>query len=182
MSTIKKPNNLEELLICQATLDKKIGEQRHNGFTPRKKNEIDIILALDDELQEWLKELPQEYNFKTWKQKKYNARKELEEFTDILFFYLQLINYRLQKGCIPVAAKNFLNELAAGYDMLQPDGNVIFYVCMLKQKLWDTDYVGFLETYIKVAKARGFRKQQIIDMYWHKYIYNLKRIQGEWSL
>ena len=83
---LKKPESYEELLETQQILNESI---------PKLKTEFDIILALDDEFQEWLKELPQEYNFKNWKKKEYSREKELEELTDILFFILQLAN-RLQ--------------------------------------------------------------------------------------
>lgn len=71
MENIKKPKTFEELLIFQEILGGKVGEPRPNGFTPRKRTITDILLSLDDEFQEWLRELPQEYNFKTWKQKEY---------------------------------------------------------------------------------------------------------------
>lgn len=93
---MKKPTNFRELLELQRILDMETAKPRENGFEPRKRNEQDILSALDDEFQEWQKELPYEYNFKTWKQKEYNREKELEEFVDVLFFFLQYVNYKAE--------------------------------------------------------------------------------------
>ena len=62
---IKKPETFEELLELQRILDENTTKTRENGFTPRERNEMDIIFSIDDEIQEWLKELPNELNFKT---------------------------------------------------------------------------------------------------------------------
>ena len=85
---ISKPRSFDDLLYLQKLLDNEVSKPRKNGFVPRKRNDMDILSALDDEFQEWQKELPYEYNFKTWKQKEYSREKELEEFVDILFFFL----------------------------------------------------------------------------------------------
>ena len=65
---IKKPETFEELLNLQKIFDKEVLKPRKNGFIPRERTEQDIIYALDDEIQEWLKELPKELNFKIWKE------------------------------------------------------------------------------------------------------------------
>ena len=87
---IKKPETFDDLLNLQKILDENISDK----FSEREKTEIDILDAIKDEKQEWLKELPYHLNFKTWKRKEYNRDKELEEITDILFFILQLANYK----------------------------------------------------------------------------------------
>lgn len=47
---LKKPTDFNEMLECQATLDRRIADERENGFVPRKRCELDILLALDDEV------------------------------------------------------------------------------------------------------------------------------------
>lgn len=70
-----------DLLEMQKQLDEEVAKPRENGFVPRKRTLLDIKLALDDEFQEWLRELPQELNFKTWKKKEYKREDELIELT-----------------------------------------------------------------------------------------------------
>lgn len=77
----------KELLGMQKQLDETVEKPRKSGYIPRKRTLLDIKLALDDEFQEWLRELPDEYNFKTWKEKEYSREKELIELVDVLFSY-----------------------------------------------------------------------------------------------
>lgn len=95
MKTINKDiKDIEftDLLKLQKQLDEEVAKPRPNGFVPRERTLLDIKLALDDEFQEWLRELPQELNFKTWKEKEYKREDELIEITDCLFFILQWLN------------------------------------------------------------------------------------------
>lgn len=176
---LKKPTDFNEMLKCQETLDRRITDERDNGFIPRKRCELDILLALDDEVQEWAKELPQEENFKTWKQKQYNRDKELEEYVDIMFFYLQLINAKNEQG-------RFYGNLNDDFNSFEhnPDGALRSYLYILKNSLWGADYEKFLQVYIKIAKLRGFSKNDIMDKYWEKLVYNLGRLnkKGDWVL
>lgn len=165
----------KELLKMQENLDWEIAKTRHNGFEPRKRNELDILLALDDELQEWLKELPTIYNFKTWKQKEYSREKELEEFTDVLFFYLQLHNLRTKQGHVNDSETIFDNWIE------MPDSVLRHYIMLAKQRLWECNFDGFLQAYIKIAKLREFSKDEIVECYIEKYNKNLKRIKGDWT-
>ena len=87
---IKKPEIFEELLNLQRILDENTGKTRQNGFIPRERNKMDIILSLDDEFQEWLKELPSELNFKTWKEKNIVKIKNLRNLQIFYFLYYNL--------------------------------------------------------------------------------------------
>ena len=176
---LKKPTDFNEMLECQAVLDRRIADERDNGFVPRKRCELDILMALDDEIQEWAKELPQELNFKTWKQKEYNRAAELEEYVDIMFFYLQLINMKNEQG-------RFYSTLGIEFNAFscEPDGVLRSYLHILKNSLWGADYKKFLQAYIKIAKLRGFTKDEIVNKYWEKLVYNLGRLnkKGDWVL
>ena len=185
MENIKKPKTFEELLILQEILDGKVGEPRPNGFTPRKRTITDILLSLDDEFQEWLRELPQEYNFKTWKQKEYSREKELEEFTDCLFFFLQYQNTLPE----PDSGEYYNDTLIIIFNFWEKDYTPIDLndeITTFKIYLWDNEYGyyldGCLEAWIAISKLRGFTKQEILDTYWNKWKKNMERINKDWTL
>ncbi len=87
---LKKPETFKDLLNLQRILDENTGKTRQNGFIPRERNKMDIILSLDDEFQEWLKELPSELNFKTWKEKNIVKIKNLRNLQIFYFLYYNL--------------------------------------------------------------------------------------------
>lgn len=88
---IKKPETFEDLLELQKILDENTGKARQNGFIPRERNIDDIRLSLIAELIEFNEELPQTH--KTWKQKSFSKENAIIESIDVLFFFLQFINY-----------------------------------------------------------------------------------------
>lgn len=175
---IKKPETYLELLNLQKILDTNVAKNRNNGFIPRSRTNLDIKLALDDEFQEWLRELPQEYNFKYWKQKEYNREKELEELTDCLFFLLAYENN---------------NDQVLFYDWFERFNEIEYalelreYIVAFKELLWglgkrDAIYILVIRTYIQIIKKRGFTKEDIINTYWEKWQRNMKRPNEDWNL
>ena len=186
-----EPKTFEDLKLLQKTLDENTGKKRDNGFIPRERDGIDILLSLDDEFQEWLRELPEEVNFKTWKQKKYNREKELEEFTDILFFFLQLVNNINRYNCKDINPKCFnkifddfsdFNRVRFySYKNYQRKEDLIYLIETFKRKLWKGDFIECFEFYISIAMNRDFLQQEIIDMYYEKWQKNMERIKGDWT-
>lgn len=178
---IKKPETFEELLNLQKILDENTAKTRENGFTPRERNEMDIIFSIDDELQEWLKELPSELNFKTWKQKEYSRDKELEEITDILFFMLQLVNYR-QYYKIPFK-EDFEKWDKIERAIFQYPNNIIVYTEAFKSDLYNKHFVRHIfQDYIILCSCRNFTKQDILDKYFEKWQKNMDRVNKDWTL
>ncbi len=180
---IKKPETFEELLKLQRILDENTTKTRENGFTPRERNEIDIVLSLDDELQEWLKELPSELNFKTWKQKEYSRDKEHEEITDILFFILQLTNYK-EFYKIPFK-KSFEDWVAPKiktvYETELEARKII--IAFFKKDLYHEQFRDdIFEGYKMLCNWREFSKQDILDKYFEKWQKNMERINKDWTL
>ena len=57
---ISKPRCFLDLLELQKILDDEVSKPRENGFIPRSREELDILLSVDDEIQEWCRELPSE--------------------------------------------------------------------------------------------------------------------------
>lgn len=184
---IKKPETFEELLNLQKIFDEEVLKPRKNGFIPRERTEQDIIYALDDEIQEWLKELPKELNFKVWKEKEYNREKELEELTDVLFFILQLANFK--PHIINFFERDFdkweevlkVNvEFKRGFDDLEARD---FLVGDLKINLGEIYNHFLMRCYIMICTWRNFTKQDILNKYWEKWQRNMnERINGDWTL
>ncbi|MBR8700259.1 hypothetical protein IX317_000619 [Fusobacterium sp. DD29] len=181
------------LLKLQSDLEIIIESERNNGFTPRKRDTKDIILGLDDELQEWLKEVPEALNFKNWKEKEYSYDDEVKEFADILFFILQLFN---KFNMTPV---NDLLELwrrqdAVLYqevDYLKKEDKyklIMELVFQLKKTLYAPINDRFkylmeiLRLYMLIAEYRGFSCELIVSTYLSNWRNNTGRIDGDWSL
>ena len=80
----KRPENFEDILNLQKHLDENLNNVR-------KRTLGDIKLSLIAEVIEFNEETPESH--KTWKTKPYDKAKELEELTDIYFFYVQYINF-----------------------------------------------------------------------------------------
>lgn len=177
---IKKPETFEELLELQRILDENTTKTRENGFTPRERNEMDIIFSIDDEIQEWLKELPNELNFKTWKQKEYSREKELEELTDILFFILQLANYKEYFKAEFSDDFKIAWEHKSYYSEIETRN---IFVRELKNDLYFEQFkIYIMRDYIHICSIRNFTKQDILDKYFEKWQKNMERINKDWTL
>lgn len=171
-----------EILEMQKQLDEAVCKPRDNGFTPRERTLFDIRLSIDDEFQEWLRELPSEYNFKTWKQKEYNRENELTELVDVLFFFLQLFNFKNDK---------YDNDsMGYWFDNFREDCILLDLprtVLHFKEGLWSDDltetdfYISFIK-WIEICRLRGFTKDEIIETYTKKWNKNMERINKDWTL
>ena len=176
---ISQPLNFKELLELQRILDNKMNEKRENGFNPRERTELDIKLALDDEFQEWLKELPYEKNFKTWKQKEYSRAKELEEFVDILFFFLQYSLF--EHKVVKFQYEKDFNYLE--YEILNSKGvRLKTLICKFKEELWNDKMLTIFRTYLCLMEKRKFTKIEILETYYKKWQANMKRINKDWVI
>lgn len=169
----------KELLKMQKQLDDKILLPRKSGFVPRERTLLDIKGALDDEFQEWWKELPDEYNFKTWKEKTYDRGKELVELVDCLFFFLQLTN--LFEGF-----KNFeefnLEKHFCNFENITTDKNLKMVIKEFKYYLWNDELIFAFRTWIKICNLRGFTRQDVIKTYIKKWEFNIgHRIDEDWA-
>lgn len=180
---MNKPKTFEDLLQLQKILDEEVGKPRDNGFVPRERTKVDILLSLDDEFQEWLRELPQKYNFKTWKEKTYNREKELEEFTDCLFFFLQYLNNR-EKIYYTKIIKEIKETFVAVFDSdyLYVAQSLQSEIEDFKTNLWQFSIGCCLRNWKNICVLRGFTKQEILDTYWSKWQTNMTRIKGDWTL
>ena len=180
-----------ELLEMQKQLDAVVAKPRKNGFVPRLRNGMDILLSIDDEFQEWLRELSKEYNFKTWKQKEYSRERELEELTDILFFFLQFCNHAeefTKKICGEIEIESFnkkIKELEKTFFNTEIiDCNLNTKIYMFKYDLWSKEVMEgqAFKQYMNIVEYRGFSKEELINCYCKKWAKNMERINGDWSL
>lgn len=168
----------KELLEMQKQLDLEIGKPRKSGYIPRKRTLLDIKLALDDEFQEWLRELPDDYNFKTWKEKTYDREKELIEIVDVLFFFLAYINSSENCG------DYMLSWITRNFNKIGNECKIEFNSLVLnfKKNLF-SNYIKSFEYYVQLINLRGFTKEDIVNQYCKKWKENIgSRVDGDWSL
>lgn len=179
-----------DLLEMQKQLDEEVAKPRENGFIPRKRTLLDIKLALDDEFQEWLRELPDEHNFKTWKQKEYNRENELIEIVDVLFFILSYINTTDDE--YNKKYFNFCyNEYFKTYSRFSDRFSLEEVITSFKRKIWEwnslvkspRDYIdgSIISDYLTLVTKRGFTKDEMIQAYLTKWERNITvRVKEEW--
>lgn len=171
-----KDIKLTDLLEMQRQLDEDVAKPRENGFVPRKRTLLDIKLALDDEFQEWLRELPQELNFKTWKKKEYSREDELIELTDCLFFILQWVNIRYVRKDMLKIFSNRLEEFCKNIY-----GDLRALISVFKENLWGDKTLTTFCAWICICIERGFTKDEMIQAYLTKYKRNITvRVKEEW--
>lgn len=172
--------SLLDLMKKQEIFDKECIKARDNGFTPRKRTMADIYFSIDDEIQEWLRELPYEHNFKTWKQKKYSREDELIEFVDILFFILQLINsQKLNESVKEYLSENFEMRIKQDFSVI----SLTETVRRIKRTLTNFGRVSardLLIDYANLARIRKFTLDDIYTQYLKKRDFNLSRLNGDW--
>ena len=173
-----KDIKLTDLLEMQRQLDEEVVKPRDNGFVPRETCILDLTLALDDEFQEWLRELPDKYNFKVWKQKVWDREKEITEITDCLFFFLKLFDrgelYPLREfWCVDEAFDKFREDIEIKY--LRKE------ILDFKKCIWDGEYGEAFYAWIHICKLRGFTKEDVIKTYLNKWKKNMHRIKEDWT-
>lgn len=83
--------SFKELLEMQKQLDEAVEKPRDNGFKPKRRTYQKIVKSMIAEIIEFNEETRNTH--KTWKQKEFNVIEIVEESVDILFFYLQLVNF-----------------------------------------------------------------------------------------
>ena len=163
---IKKPENFKDILKLQEHLDSKINSVRDRTFE-------DIQMSLIAECVEFNEETI--LSHKTWKVKPYNKEKELEELTDIYFFFAQLINYLDddKNEALKEAICFSFEEKYIHTD--EPDIlRFIHYVY--------TDKLAIaIDELIAITYQYNYTTDNILNSYWVKWKKNMKRIGKEWN-
>ena len=166
----KRPENFEDIL----NLQKYLGESLNNI---RERTLEDIKLSLIAELIELNEET--KYSHKTWKTKEYDRDKELEELTDVYFFFAELVNYKNGDGRFNNG--RFNKEYYCREFELFPN----YYSCSnfikLIYNLTDSNFSWFFGGLLTCSIKLGYTKDDILNCYWEKWQKNMKRIGKEWD-
>ena len=162
---IRAPKNFEDILGLQAILDERMNNTR-------ERTEEDIKLSLIAELIELNEET--KYSHKTWKTKEYNRDKELEELTDVYFFFAQLINNKKGDG-------RFKKEYYCREFELFPGYYAGSHFTRLIYNLVDNNLSWFFGGLLTCSVKLGYTKDDILNCYWEKWQKNMKRIGKEWN-
>jgi len=162
---IRAPKNFEDILGLQAILDERMNNTR-------ERTEEDIKLSLIAELIELNEET--KYSHKTWKTKEYNRDKELEELTDVYFFFAQLINNK--RGDSRFKKEYYCREFE-----LFPGYYAGSHFTRLIYNLTDNNFRWFFCGLLTCSVKLGYTKNDILNCYWEKWQKNMQRIGKEWN-
>ncbi len=173
----KRPQNFEDILNLQKHLDESI-------HSSRERTEEDIKTSMIAELIEFNEETKDSH--KTWKTKPYNKAKELEELTDVYFFFAQLVNHRFKS----YKEKRIEEDLQELERILEKKNNIILRdmeLCyeMLLNYIIRNLIIGSNTYILELLKALtiryGYTKDDILNCYWEKWQKNMQRIGKEWN-
>ncbi len=178
---IKAPQSFEDILNLQEILDNEIAKPRER-FIPRKRDMNDINQAIIAEIIEFSEELPYDLNYKVWKEKEYNPEKQLEEFTDILFFIAAKINYEYKLEYPFKERENLAKAWDSTFEAKHKNKLPKDYINGLIAVALKTEVFYLVKNYVYIAISLNYSKQDIYDMYWKKWQENMKRIEKDWSL
>lgn len=182
---ISEPQNIEDLF--------KIQKFYNDELIKIKKKEIPIYRELDcsdirscilDEIQEFKKELPYEFNFKTYRFKEFSPEKLKEEFVDILNFLLcKSLKNKTAEYLIDVW--NAYNSRAV-YAKLETIIKNEMDLAIKHFEYWATEAEFELanykkietftvSSYLELGAIFDITKEVIYEQYWKKFLFNCKR-------
>lgn len=162
---IKRPENFEDILKLQKHLDESIHSSRERTLEDIKLSLIAELIELNEETK---------YSHKTWKTKEYDRDKELEELTDVYFFFAQLINYKSRDG-------RFKKEYYCREFELFPNYYADSYFTRLIYNLIDNNFNWFFGGLLTCSTKLDYTKDDILNCYWEKWQKNMQRIGKEWN-
>lgn len=169
----KRPENFEDILKLQKHLDESIHSARPRTLGDIKKSMIAECIEFDEET-------PQSH--KTWKTKPYNKAKELEELTDIYFFYAQYINFyapTLEQEQFEELNDVFMNiEKQQGFKVYT---NLVSILDVIAEHFNFCPLSNMLEKLLYLTYKYGYTKDDILNSYWEKWQKNMQRIGKEWN-
>lgn len=169
----KRPETFEDILNLQKHLDESI-------HSSRERTEEDIKTSMIAELIEFNEETKDSH--KTWKTKPYNKAKELEELTDVYFFFAQLVNHRFDKY-EKIAKDRELKELERIFRTKKIDkkGNIKKLLNIVIAVVTRGSNTYLFEWLNELTVKYGYTKDDILNCYWEKWQKNMKRIGKEWN-
>ena len=163
---IKKPKNFRDILSLQKYLDDNINNIRTRTFE-------DIKMSLIAECVEFNEETM--FSHKTWKTKEYRRDKELEELTDVYFFFAQLINY-LDDDKNEALKEAICFSFEEKY-IHTDEPNILRFIHYVY-----TDKLAIaMDELIAITYQYSYTTDNILNSYWEKWQKNMKRIGNEWN-
>ena len=169
----KKPETFGEILMLQQYLDKNIHSSRERTLE-------DITMSFIAECVEFNEET--KFSHKTWKTKEYDKAKELEELTDIYFFYAQYINFyapTLEQEQFKELNDVFMNiEKQEGFKVFT---NLVSILDVIAEHFNFCPLSNMLEKLLYLTYRYGYTKDDILNCYWEKWQKNMERIGKEWN-
>jgi len=167
----KRPENFEDILKLQKHLDKNL-----NNVRPRYLR--DIKMSLIAECVEFNEETKESH--KTWKTKEYNKSMELEELTDIYFFYAQMINFNEDTVNNYARIKHLVAVDFNGWQ-IKDYGSQVLPTLNLIDNIINDNVLYAIDNLMEMAQKLGYSKDDILNCYWEKWQKNMQRIGKEWN-
>ena len=167
----KRPENFEDILKLQKHLDKNL-----NNVRPRYLR--DIKMSLIAECVEFNEETKESH--KTWKTKEYDKSKELEELTDIYFFFAQMINFN-EDTVNNYARIKHLVAVDFNCWQIKDYGSHVLPTLNLIANIINDNVLYAIDNLMEMAQKLGYTKYDILNCYWEKWQKNMQRIGKEWN-
>lgn len=166
----KRPETFEDILKLQKHLDKNL-----NNVRPRCLR--DIKMSLIAECVEFNEETKESH--KTWKSKEYNKSMELEELTDIYFFFAQMINFK--DTVYNYARIKHLVAVDFNGWQIKDYGSHVLSTLNLISNIINDNVLYAIDNLMEMTQKLGYSKDDILNCYWEKWQKNMKRIGKEWN-
>lgn len=170
-NNLKEPKLFDDILKLQRHLDK-------NMHNVRERNLRDIKMSIIAECIEFNEETLESH--KTWKSKEYNKEKELEELTDIYFFYAQLINHNLDTVADYELIKHLIAVDFENWQVKHRESKCLPTLALI-DSIINNNFVYAISNLIEITQKIGYTKQDIFSCYWEKWQKNMQRIGKEWN-
>ena len=115
------------------------------------------------------------FSHKTWKTKEYRRDKELEELTDVYFFFAQLINY-LDDDKNETLKEAICFSFEEKYIHTDNPDILDFIHYVYNDKL-----AIAMDELIAITYQYNYTTDNILNSYWVKWKKNMRRIGKEWN-
>ncbi|MDD7411322.1 dUTP diphosphatase [Fusobacterium gastrosuis] len=182
---ISNPKNIEDLFKIQKFYNEELIKiKKKEILNYRELDCFDIRSCILDEIQEFKKELPYNFNFKTYRFKEFSPEKLKEEFVDILNFLLckslknktaeylidvwNAYNSRTVYAKLEMIIKNEMDLAIKHFEYWATEAEFE----LANHKKIETFTVS---SYLELGAIFEITKEVIYDQYWKKFLFNCKR-------
>lgn len=174
---IKEPKTFKELLDLQERLEKSMNHKRERTVDDIKLSMLAEIIEFNEESSE---------SHKTWKSKTFDKKLYFEEAVDIFFFLMQLVmTLEIDKKILWAVDCDYLclNKEIANKEYTENE--YLLYILIEKlSRFCECDYYYILSLtniIFNLYKRIGITKEDLFEIYFEKWKYNMKRIGKEWD-